>query len=64
MGGFGGTLPPGMAMTPAQQGGDADLLEGLKSSNAANQRAKVMHLKQRQDAGQGAGMGGVAGGFF
>ena len=34
------------------QGGDADLLEGLKGSNAANQRAKVLHLKQRQDAGQ------------
>ena len=34
-------------------GGDADLLGGLKGSNAANQRAKVMHLKQRQDAGQG-----------
>ena len=54
-------------------GGDADLLEGLKSSNAANQKAKVLHLKQRQDAGQngsggmGGGMlrkGGVGGGMF
>ncbi len=50
-------------------GGDADLLGGLKSSNAANQRAKVMHLKQRQDAGQGqsgmmGGMGGGMGGSF
>ncbi len=45
--------------------GDADLLGGLKSSNAANQKAKVLHLKQRQDAGQGQGaMGGMGGGFF
>ena len=44
-------------------GGDADLLEGLKSSNAANQKAKVLHLKQRQDAGQ-KGEQGVGGGSF
>jgi hypothetical protein len=49
--------------------GDADLLGGLKSSNSANQKAKVMQLKQRQEAGQNGGtsggmMGGMGGGVF
>ena len=49
----------------AAQGGDADLLGGLKTSNAANQKAKVLHLKQRQEAGQSGGMGGgMGGGMF
>ncbi len=54
---------------PGSPGGDADLLEGLKNSNTANQKAKVLHLKQRQDTGQDAGKGGgmgggMGGGFF
>ncbi len=44
-------------------GGDADLLGGLRGSNAANQKANVMHLKQTQDAGQSGG-NGLGGGFF
>ena len=76
MGGMGGGMGGGMSQTPhvisvipviggASPGGDADLLGGLKSSNAANQKAKVLHLKQRQDAGQGqGGTGGGMGGSF
>ena len=51
---------------PVGPQGDANLLGGLKSSNAANQKAGVLHLKQRQDAGQNSGMmgGGGGGGMF
>ena len=62
MGGMGGRIKPVVQSELAvQEGGDADLLGGLKGSNAANQNAKVMHLKQRQEAGQGnnGGMGGA-----
>jgi hypothetical protein len=71
MGGMGGRAvgqaPNVISVIPAvgpqaTPGGDADLLEGLKGSNAANQKAKVLHLKQRQNAGQNGGMGGMGGG--
>ncbi len=64
--GAGNHSPDVTSVMPVQSqttpGGDADLLEGLKNSNAANQKAKVLHLKQRQDAGQG-GAGGMGGGM-
>jgi uncharacterized protein YfaS (alpha-2-macroglobulin family)/tetratricopeptide (TPR) repeat protein len=70
-GGMGGMGFGGQGGLRVQQqagpGGDADLLGGLRSANAANQQSKVLILKQRQDAGQngGAGMGGgMGGGFF
>ena len=59
----GSQTPNAISVVPAARpeisaGGDADLLGGLKSANAANQNAKVMHLKQRQDAGAAACVGG------
>ena len=47
-------------------GDDADLLGGLRGSNAANQGQNVLRLKQRQDAGQNNGMNnnGMGGGMF
>ena len=63
--GMGGNMGGGMGgMSAAAPGGDADLLGGLKSANEANQNAKVQHLKQRQEAGQGGTGGGMGGGFF
>jgi hypothetical protein len=72
VGGMGGGMGGGMMGMGDQQtpfvisvvpGGDADLLGGLKGANAANQRAKVQHLKQRQDAGNNGG-NNVGGGVF
>jgi hypothetical protein len=73
MGGMGasgaiGRTPNVTGVVPAQaqapSGSEADLLEGLKSSYSADQKAHVMRLKQRQEAGQGGMGGGMGGGFF
>ncbi len=45
-------------------GGDADLLGGLRGTNASNQKSKVLDLKRRQEAGQEQGGAGMGGGVF
>jgi hypothetical protein len=65
MGGMGGGMGGGFRVQqPPEPGGDADLLGGLRSANTSNQRSKAQSLKQRQDAGQIGGGGGMGGGFF